>query len=168
MYLYTIGHSAHPIEKFIDLLQMHTIQNLVDVRSVPASRFHPQYRKRNLERSLAECNISYVFWGQTLGGRPMDPACYPDDKLPDKRQKPWPRPDYERMTSRPWFIQSIANLLQLAEQSPTAILCSEEDPLHCHRHWLIDKYLHQHHPEVNVLHIRGDGNIHQVATLFEL
>ena len=54
MLLYTIGHSAHPIQKFIGLLHAYHIQQVVDVRSVPASRFHPQYNKAVLQRELAE------------------------------------------------------------------------------------------------------------------
>ncbi|MGD9369599.1 MAG: DUF488 domain-containing protein [Desulfobacteraceae bacterium] len=105
--LFTIGHSAHPIEKFIELLKLHHIHMLVDVRSVPASRFYPQFRKRALTRTLAEQDIQYVFLGQQLGGRPTDPTCYKDGLLPEKHQKPWPKPDYAKVMQREWFIGGI-------------------------------------------------------------
>lgn len=157
--LFTIGHSAHALEKFVNLLELHGIQTVVDVRSVPTSRFHPQFSKRNLARALARQEIQYVFFGQELGGRPSDPTCYADGVLPEKGTKPWPKPDYVQMASRDWFIQGVERLLRYAVDQPTAILCSEEDPTHCHRHFLIAEYLAQHHPDIEVLHIRGNGTL---------
>ena len=155
--LFTIGHSAHTLEKFINLLELHGIQTVVDVRSVPASRFHPQFSKRNLSHSLARQEIQYVFLGRELGGRPSDPTCYSGGALPEKGTKPWPTPDYAQIVKRDWFVQGIERLLQYAVDQPTAILCSEEDPARCHRHFLIAEYLGRHHPDIEILHIRGNG-----------
>lgn len=157
MQLYTLGHSAHPLAKFLSLLDQHDIQTLVDVRSVPASRFHPQYNRASLERSLTDHGLRYVFAGQTLGGRPTDPTVYPDGRLPVRGQANPPRPDYAEMMKRDWFLQGIEQLRKLAEQQPTAILCSEEDPAHCHREHLITAYLRRYHPGIEILHIRGNG-----------
>jgi uncharacterized protein (DUF488 family) len=157
--LFTIGHSAHTLEKFVNLLELHGVQTVVDVRSVPASRFHPQFSKRNLSHSLARQEIQYVFLGQELGGRPSDPACYAGGVLPEKGTKPWPRPDYALIMKRAWFTQGIEQLLQYVVDRPTAILCSEEDPARCHRHFLIAEYLVQNHPDIEVLHIRGNGTL---------
>jgi uncharacterized protein (DUF488 family) len=159
MQLFTLGHSAHRLEKFLALLGQYGIRTLVDVRSVPASRYHPQYNKLTLEHTLGEQGIRYVFAGRELGGRPSDPACYPGGKLPVKGQANPPRPDYAEMMKRDWFVQGIESLLSLAAEQPTAILCSEEDPAHCHRQHLIVAYLQQHHPQVEILHIRGNGTI---------
>jgi hypothetical protein len=60
---------------------------------------------------------------------------------------------------RGWFQVGIANLLDLADQQTTAILCSEKDPLTCHRRNLVARYLWDHHPGVEVLHILYDGGI---------
>jgi uncharacterized protein (DUF488 family) len=157
--LFTIGHSAHTLEKFVNLLELYGIQVVVDVRSVPASRFHPQFSKRNLARALARHKIKYVFLGQELGGRPSDPTCYAGGVLPEKGTKPWPRPDYVQMVKRDWFIQGVEQLLQYAVDRPTAVLCSEEDPACCHRYFLISEYLGRHHPDIEVLHIRGNGTL---------
>jgi uncharacterized protein (DUF488 family) len=159
MQLYTLGHSAHPLAKFLSLLDQYDIQTLVDVRSVPASRFHPQFNRASLERSLTDHGIRYVFAGQALGGRPTDPTVYPDGRLPVRGRANPPRPDYAEMMKRAWFFQGIEQLLQLAAEQPTAILCSEEDPAHCHREHLIAAYLRQHHPEIEILHIRGNGTV---------
>jgi uncharacterized protein (DUF488 family) len=157
--LFTIGHSAHASEKFINLLELHGIQTVVDVRSIPVSRFHPQFSKRNLSHSLARQEIQYVFLGQELGGRPSDPTCYAGGVLPERGAKPWPRPDYAQVVKRAWFIQGVEQLLHYVVDQPTAILCSEEDPARCHRHFLIAEYLGQHHPDIEVLHIRGNGTL---------
>jgi uncharacterized protein (DUF488 family) len=157
--LFTIGHSTHALEKFINLLELHGIQTVVDVRSVPASRFHPQFSKRNLSHSLARYEIQYVFLGRELGGRPSDPTCYAGGVLPEKGTKPWPTPDYTQIVKRDWFVRGIERLLRYAVDRPTAILCSEEDPARCHRHFLIAEYLAQHQPDIEVLHIRGNGTL---------
>ena len=155
--LFTIGHSAHTLAKFVNLLELCGVQTVVDVRSVPASRFHPQFAKRNLSDALERLGIRYVFLGRELGGRPSDPSCYAGGVLPEKGTKPWPRPDYAEVVKRSWFVQGIDRLLRHAVESPTAILCSEEDPGRCHRHFMIAEYLTRHHSDIEILHIRGNG-----------
>lgn len=59
--IYTIGHSNHPIEHFLSLLDRHAIKVLADVRSTPYSRFNPQFNREQLTRSLAERGIRYEF-----------------------------------------------------------------------------------------------------------
>jgi uncharacterized protein (DUF488 family) len=60
---------------------------------------------------------------------------------------------------RPWFVQGVNRLLELADEQTTAIMCSEENPAECHRHHLIAQFLMAEHPEVDVRHIRGDGTV---------
>lgn len=157
--LLTIGHSAHPIGTFLNLLQLHHVQRVVDVRSVPSSRFHPQFRKRELAEALQARNITYVFSGKQLGGRPTDPACYQDGILPEAHTKPWPRPDFKLVMQQEWFMAGIQELLGDLRETITVILCSEEEPRNCHRRLLIAAYIRQHHPDVEILHIRGDGRL---------
>lgn len=129
--LYTIGHSTHPIESLIGYLQHHSINTLVDVRSQPASRYNPQYNKAALESSLTEAGIRYRFAGQYLGGRPQDPALYTDGEV-----------DYLKMMQSDDFVKGMTRLLDLTiHEAPVAILCSEGDPLKCHRHHLIARSL---------------------------
>jgi len=68
---------------------------------------------------------------------------------------------------RDWFCKGIDRLLELADEQTTAILCSEENPAQCHRHHLIAKYLMAEHPEVKVMHIRGDGTAYGAASITE-
>jgi len=58
---------------------------------------------------------------------------------------------------KPWFLKGIDRLLRVALASPTAVLCSESDPLQCHRHHLIAAYLSKAHPSIEVLHIVEGG-----------
>jgi len=164
MRLYTVGHSAHPIQKFIDLLKTHQIQLLVDVRSVPASRWHPQYNKTALQKVIVENQMRYVFAGQQLGGRPQDPTCYGPNAFVEKGTK-HPKANFAEIMKREWFVQGIADLVEQISQATTAILCSERDPLHCHRHGLIAKFLQEAYPEIQVQHILGDGTLVSAAKL---
>ena len=72
--IYTIGHSTHPIEHFISLLHGHGVDALADVRSVPYSRYNPQFNREALSETLKEQGIAYVFLGKELGGRSKDPV----------------------------------------------------------------------------------------------
>jgi uncharacterized protein (DUF488 family) len=158
--LFTIGHSHHEIEKFIGLLRNNAIEVLVDVRTSPYSRYNPQFNKESLERTLADANIRYIYEGKDLGGRPSDPSCYKSQRLPEQGADYLHEVNYKEVMERPWFQGGIQRLLQIAKTQTTAILCSEEDPAQCHRHHLIAKYLMSKYPQVEVYHIRGDGNIH--------
>jgi hypothetical protein len=64
-----------------------------------------------------------------------------------------------------WFEKAIDQLLETADESPTAILCSEEDPANCHRHHLIARYILELFPEVDVRHIRGDGTVYGASSI---
>jgi uncharacterized protein (DUF488 family) len=74
--------------------------------------------------------------------------------------------DYPEVMKRDWFQQGIKRLLQQAGEEATAILCAEEDPARCHRHHLIARYLRDACPEVEVLHIRGDGSLLSAESLW--
>ncbi len=165
MKLYTIGHSNHSIEKFVSLLDENGVALLVDVRTAPYSRYNPQFNKETLQHALSEHWIEYAFAGKFLGGRPSDPTCYKDQKLPEEGADYLHVVDYPEVMKRPWFIKGIEALLEMADERTTAIMCSEEDPAECHRHHLISKYLLAEHAEVDVLHIRGDGTVYAAASV---
>lgn len=165
MKLYTIGHGSHSLEKFLQLLEANGITLLVDVRSAPYSRYHPQFNKNSLEQFLPQHAIEYAFAGNYLGGRPTDPGCYKRRLLPEEETDFLHEVDYPEVMKRPWFRQGIHRLLELAGDHLAVILCSEEDPAHCHRHHLIAKYLSVEHPEVDVRHIRGDGAVYGARSI---
>lgn len=155
--IYTIGHSNILASQLIKLLRMHGIQTLVDVRSSPYSQYVPQYNKENLEKTLQEAEIAYRYLGDQLGGRPKDPSCYKEQVLPDGKADYLHRVDYPTVMTKDFFQEGIERLLEIAQESCTVIMCSEEDPNECHRHHLIGRYLVN--KNIKVLHIRGDGVI---------
>lgn len=165
MRLFTIGHSNHNIEKFIQLLEDNGIMILIDVRTSPYSRYNPQFNKENLQSVLEQHNIQYAYAGKYLGGRPSDPSCYKSKTLPAEDVDYLHEVDYPEVMKRKWFLQGIQQLLELADQELATIMCSEEDPAACHRHHLIAKFLLAVHPEVDIRHIRGDGAIYRASSL---
>ncbi len=165
MKIYTIGHSVHTLDKFIQLLNANEIKALVDVRTTPASRFQPQFNKENLEFFLPKYAIQYIFAGKFLGGRPSEPGCYKSRILPPEGADYLHEVDYPEVMKKSWFLKGIDRLLKLAEEQITAVMCSEEDPSLCHRHHLIAKFMMREIPEIDILHIRGDGTVFNAATL---
>jgi len=167
MKLYTIGHSNHTIDKFIHLLENNSITTLVDVRTAPYSRYNPHFNRENLEFLLPQREMQYVYAGKYLGGRPSDPACYESRVLPREGTDYLHEVDYPEVMKRDWFVQGIERLLEMADEHTTAIMCSEENPAECHRHYLIAQYLMENHPEVDVRHIRGDGTVFSARSIRE-
>lgn len=126
-HLFTIGHSAMEAGVFLKLLQQFEITLVMDVRSRPRSQRFPQFDQIELERTLREAGIRYLFLGEELGGRPEDPKGYRSDGLVDYRG---------RRKSRT-FAAGMERVLAELERGDLALLCAEEDPLSCHRFLMI-------------------------------
>jgi uncharacterized protein (DUF488 family) len=105
--------------------------------------------------TLKEAGIGYRFAGNYLGGRPKDPTCYKAKEKPDGSADYLHLVDYPTVMTKDFFQKGILRLIELAIDYRVAIMCSEEDPAHCHRHHLIGKYLAE--KGATVLHIRSDG-----------
>jgi len=147
--LLTIGHSNHPIERFLDLLRRHRVEAIADVRSRPYSRFAPHFSKQRLERLLRQDGVGYLYLGAELGGRPA------------RRAPPSPAPDYASRIAEPGFRAGIERLLAAARERRIALLCRERDPLDCHRLHLICRYLAPGRAAVD--HILPDAGIESQA-----
>ncbi len=130
---------------------------MVDVRSQPYSRFNPQFNCDSFKHTMAYANIDYIFAGEHLGGRPTDPTCYKNGVVPEGRADYLKLVDYGEVMKRDWYQRGIERLLQIAAGRLTAIMCSEEDPMQCHRHHLIARTLLK--GDVTVWHIRADGSV---------
>jgi uncharacterized protein (DUF488 family) len=154
--IFTIGHSKHKLEHFLANLKKNEIRKLVDVRSVPSSRFSPQFNKKRLSQSLKDQGIEYVYMGDVLGGRPHDETVYRSGQLPKKWAEVSKEIDYDRVRQKEWYQQGIERLLSLANQAKTVVMCAEENPDQCHRKHLIAQSLPE---DVDILHIRGDGSL---------
>jgi len=165
MKIYTIGHSNHPLQEFVDLLEKYHVTRLVDVRSAPYSKYVIWFNKESLEHGLSMHKIKYSYAGKLLGGRPTDPTCYRSGSVPEGEADYLHEVDYAAVMQRPWFQKGITHLLELAENEATAVMCSEENPADCHRHHLIAKYLMAEFPEWEIQHIRGDGKLNNAASI---
>ena len=108
-----------------------------------------------------------TFAGKHLGGRPPEASLYKSRSLPKEGTDYLHEVDYPAVMKRAWFIQGIERLLEIAIEAPTAIMCSEEDPANCHRHHLIARYLIENRPEVEVIHIRGDGAVYGASSILK-
>jgi uncharacterized protein (DUF488 family) len=145
--LHTIGHSNHPLEVFIGLLDAHGIQVLVDVRSQPYSKYTPHFESRQLKAAVTSRAIIYLYLGKELGGRPDGDEFYDGDG----------RVRYDLVAASPLFLAGIARLEDGIQKYRVAAMCAEEDPAGCHRRLLIGRVLAAR--GVHVLHIRGDGSV---------
>lgn len=153
----TIGHSTLLGEEVIAALRGAGVATVVDVRSVPFSRYTPQFNRAELERTLAAAGIGYAYAGEFLGGRPTDPTCYKDGVIPDGEANFLALVDYDEVARRPWFRRGLDRLIEIAAERPTAVMCSEEDPLRCHRHHLIAQALLAR--GIVVGHLRKGGTV---------
>jgi uncharacterized protein (DUF488 family) len=142
----TIGHSRHSIERFVALLEAAQVTAIADVRSAPVSRFSPQFNKNALAASLAARSIAYEFFGKELGGRPDRPELYTQGVA-----------DYEKMAAAPEFRAGLTRLMEVAEQYRVAAMCSEAEPLDCHRCLLVGPALTG--AGIDVGHILSSGEI---------
>src|SRR6267154_1307211 len=121
--IYTIGHSKHPIERFVALLQPHGIDALADVRSTPYSRFNPQFNREKLQAALAAAGIRYVFLGEELGARSKDASCYDEEG----------RVSYAKLARTAPFRAGIERVLPGLQQHRVDILCAQRESLEPHR-----------------------------------
>ena len=144
--VFTIGHSNHSPEAFLDLLRKHCVDEVVDVRSSPASRHYPQFNHGVLSDTLERAGIGYVFLGGELGGRPADRSCYDEDG----------RVSYDRLAETDLFDDGIGRVVRAADERRVAVMCSEKEPLDCHRALLLAGQLEER--GVAVEHILADGS----------
>jgi len=130
--IYTIGHGNRKIEDFLKILQEYSIQYLIDVRSQPYSKFNPQFNQNDLQRFLEKNRITYVFMGESIGGRPSDPTCYDNEG----------KVDYEKVKTKDFFRKGVERLkMAYLKDIPIVIMCSESKPTECHRSKLIGRVL---------------------------
>ncbi len=148
--LYTIGHSNHGITAFIKLLRMHGIPALADVRSHPYSRYVQHFSREPLKASLAANGINYVFLGKELGARSDNPACYHNGKV-----------QYDLLAREPKFAEGLKRVREGMEHYRIALVCTERDPLDCHRVVLVSRKLHDAGIEIHHIHANSSIESHE-------
>ena len=149
--IFTIGHSNHDLLVFLDILKKHDIQVLVDVRSDPYSRYAPQFNKTDFQRYVQMEGFEYRYSGASIGGKPKDPLLFTSSGVPD----------YDKLASTQTFQNELRAVVEIAQNKRVALMCSEADPMSCHRERIIAQVLRSW--GVKVTHIMADGNLEQVA-----
>ena len=130
----TVGHSTRTIGEFLDLLELHGCDTVVDVRSLPRSRRYPQFNREALKAALEERGIAYRHCSP-LGGlrRPLDPATSVNRGLRNERFRA-----YADHMQTPGFADAVDRLMDLARTDRCSVICAEAVPWRCHRSLLAD------------------------------
>ncbi|MBD2137003.1 DUF488 domain-containing protein [Anabaena sp. FACHB-1237] len=150
MKIFTIGHSNHTIETFIELLQKHQVTALADVRSSPYSRRFPQFNQAALQAVLKNVNIAYVPLGNNLGARPQDRKCYVNGMA-----------RYDLIAATEAFKIGLTRVIQGSQKYQISLMCAEQDPIVCHRAILICPHLKNADKtaDLDILHIHKNGDL---------
>jgi uncharacterized protein (DUF488 family) len=150
----TIGHSNMAADRFLGLLKSAAVTTIADVRSVPFSRRFPWFSSRTLADRLHSHGIGYIAMGDTLGGRPADPALYRDGIA-----------DYEAMAATPEFRDGLDRVAAETRHHRLCLMCSEREPLECHRCLLVGRALAER--GVTIGHILADGSVEPHAATIQ-
>lgn len=145
MTLYTIGHSNHSQEEFLRMIQEHHIDCIVDVRSLPASKHSPQFNQEALDSFLKYHQVNYQFFGKEFGARRTD-------SFNQQGQV-----DFELAVKSALFQQGVERIQSLLASHHVTLMCSEANPIECHRFAFVARYFHNH--EVCVQHILKDASL---------
>jgi uncharacterized protein (DUF488 family) len=147
--IYTVGHSTQSSERFVDLLSVHAVEVLCDVRRYPGSRRNPQFNSGALAEALGAAGIAYEPFGDELGGRRRPKA----GGGPSAWRNPAFR-GYAEYMETPGFARGLERLEGLAGERRAAIMCAEGDWRRCHRRMISDALAAR---GWRVIHIRPDG-----------
>jgi uncharacterized protein (DUF488 family) len=159
--LYTIGHSTRPIGEFVDLLKVHGIRQLVDVRTIPKSRYNPQFNEDSFSSSLSEADIEYVH-ESALGG-----LRHPKKDSVNTGWRNASFRGYADYMQTAEFSHAIEDLKKKALRKVTAIMCAEAVPWRCHRSMVADALVAQ---KWDVLHImtKTVANKHKLTSFAKI
>jgi uncharacterized protein (DUF488 family) len=149
--IYTVGHSTHLIERFLELLNEHRIATLADIRSFPSSRRWPQFNQEPFADALGRAGVKYR-WLKILGGRRHS-------SRPDSPHVAWTVEafrSYADYADTEEFEAGIAELSDIAAATSTTVMCSEGLWWRCHRRIVSD---HMALRKWEVKHILPNGRL---------
>ncbi len=144
--VWTLGHGTRPLDEFVALLRGHGIRQIADVRSIPRSRRNPQFNRETFGRFLRGRRIGYRHL-KALGGWRQARA--------DSPNQGWRNASFRGFADymqTPDFEAGLEQLIVMANQKPTAILCAESVPWRCHRNLIADALTAR---RIQVFHIYG-------------
>ena len=149
--VFTIGHSTRSIPHFVDLLRAGPADLVIDIRTVPKSRHNPQYNEDVLGKELAPFQIGYSRV-ESLGGLRGKAQDIPPDVNGFWRNQSFH--NYADYALSDAFAAGLDELLGLATERPTAIMCAEAVWWRCHRRIVADYLIARGRP---VFHLMGDN-----------
>lgn len=135
--VYTIGHSTHPIDDFVQMLKANGVERLIDVRTVAGSRHNPQFGERELAMSVPDAGLHYRRLLE-LGGLRHTPAATLTVNGAWRNKSFRNYADYMQTAE---FAEGIKELIALATRQTVAIMCAEAVPWRCHRSLIGDALL---------------------------
>ncbi|HEY3371641.1 MAG TPA: DUF488 domain-containing protein [Prolixibacteraceae bacterium] len=146
--IYTIGHSTHHHDYFLELLGEYGVNCIIDVRSVAASSYNPQYNQEPLRNFLKNNKIKYLHFADEFGARQTDPDLLnPEGKV-----------DFVKMRKSWAFNNGLERIRQILDKGDVlAIMCSESEPIDCHRFSMVSVGLED--DGFDVRHILKDKSI---------
>ena len=147
----TIGHSNHPLDRFLALLAGHGVEALVDIRRFPGSRKHPHFSRDNLAAALPKSGVEY-HWLEALGGRRHKQR----DESPNLGLENKGFRNYADYMLTDEFREGMEKLLDIAQRKRTAIMCAEGLFWQCHRRLVSDFLIAN---GVTVQHIMPNGEM---------
>ena len=139
-------------EEFVRSLRSASVTAVADVRSAPFSRRNPQFNRDVLRDELRLDGIAYVFLGEELGGRPKERQYFCEGVA-----------DYEKMAKSSDFERGVLRVIEGSKQYRIALMCSEHDPLECHRCLLVGRALHERGAAVK--HILSNQTVEDQADI---
>lgn len=145
MRVLTIGYGGCTAGQILRDLQAQGATHLVDVRTTPSSRRHPDFDSAVMHGWLRQAGVQYVYLGDGFGGHPPGVA------------RAGGRPIAASWENRPAVRQALAAVTALAEAAVPVLMCAERDPDECHRSWVVAPLLERF--GIEVWHILGDGTL---------
>lgn len=145
--VYTIGHSNHSIDDFIRILKQNGINCICDVRSSPFSKYVPHFNRENLRKELLRNNIQYIEMGNEFGARRTESYLKTNGIV-----------DFNKVAIDRLFLSGIERVKKgISKGYHISFLCSEKDPIDCHRNILVARNLQKHN--LKIIHILYDGSL---------
>lgn len=152
--VFTIGHSKHEIDYFVELLNKHGCNSVIDVRSQPYSQIAPQFNKEQLSLVLKNNDMMYIHFEEEFGARRVKSCLLDEDG----------KVDFDKVRESIKFKQGIQRLKTGIDLGYTiALMCSEADPFDCHRFSMVSYQLIKE--GVRVCHILKDGSLKENSEL---
>lgn len=148
--LFTIGYSGLDMPGFVALLRANAVDVVCDVRSTPYSTYKPDFTRGPFRGHLNAAAIKYVFLGDRLGARPKDRSCYVAGQA-----------TYDRIAATADFRTGLDRVRDGTRKLNLALVCSERDPLECHRAVLVCRHLDDLRGDI--AHIHTDGRVEDQA-----